>query len=471
MQKVNRQKQLAKNTLILSIGTICSKLFTFLLLPLYTNALTTEDYGNIDVLQTVINLAVPIVTLQLSGAVFRFLIDKGDKKDKSEIITTAFLIVILDAFVFCVCTAGYNALIGLNHFELFLMSFLASSMFLMVQNIARGFGHNLLYSVSSFVLVVTSLLINIVLIVGVGLKGESILIAIALSNLIASIIIICKERLWQYVSIKCFSYSRLKELLQYSLPLVPNAISWWIANTSDRLIIAFFLGNAANGIYAAANKIPTIYMTIYNVFNMAWTESISRSQEDKDKDKFINGMLLTLYRFFGCLCVGIICCMSLLFPFLIGKNYFNAYNHVYILMVAIFFNSMCAMYGGIFTGYKKSKTIGTTTIVGAIVNIVINFLFVRIWGLYAASISTLVSYIVIMIVRVIKANKLIKLVWPYKYFVRMALALAITSIGYFYGNNKVNCVILCGLIIWSVFENKNIITNGTKFIVSKIIRK
>ena len=71
----DRKKQFAKNTIILSIGTFGSKVFTFFLLPLYTAVLATEDYGNVDVLQSVIQLLVPIATLQLSVAVFRFLID------------------------------------------------------------------------------------------------------------------------------------------------------------------------------------------------------------------------------------------------------------------------------------------------------------------------------------------------------------------------------------------------------------
>lgn len=453
----NREKQLAKNTLILSIGTFGSKVFTFFLLPLYTAVLTTEDYGNVDILQSVIQLAVPIITLQLSAALFRFLIDQKTFKDKREVVSTGMLVVIANV---CICSTVlilFNCIHSIQYFGLFLFCFLTATLYLIAQSIIRGFGNNVLYSLCGFIQMTTALLINVVLILDLGFKGDSILIAQGGSQLIAALVIVIKERLWKYCSLNGFSKSRLKELTSYSLPLIPNEISWWITNTSDRLLILYYLGSGYNGIYAAANKIPNIFVAFYSVFNTAWVESAARSVNDKDRESYYNNMIEKSYRFFGCLCIGIICSMSLAFKFLIGEAYAGAYHHVYILTLAIFVNSMCALYGGIFGAFKQSEIISSTTVYGALINIVINFLFISFFGLYAASVSTLLSYLVVLVIRTLKIKKNVSLKIPKSYFARGAVALAVVTFGYFSRNDILNVIILLCLFVWSFIENKKIL--------------
>lgn len=453
----SREKQFAKNTLILSIGTLGSKIFTFFLLPLYTAVLTTEDYGNVDVLQSTIQLAVPIITLQLSAATFRFLIERKTIEDKAKVITDAIVIVGINVIISIICFCILYIIHPFAYFTLFVLSFAASALYTITQSIVRGFGHNALYSFCGFISVLSSLLTNVILILGFGKKGSSILVALIVSNTLTSVIMILKEQMWKYVKVRLFDKDTLKELLQYSLPLIPNQISWWIANASDRFLILAFLGSSFNGIYAAANKISGIFVTIFNVFNLAWQESMSRSVNDSDRDSFVNGMINRCYRIFVCLCLGIISSVSVFFDFLFGVNYRAAYPHVYILTIAIFFNSMCALYGGIFTAFKKSKIIGSTTAVGAVANIIINFSLIRIFGLYAASVSTLISYLIVFIIRVWQASKLIHFKWPIAYFLRTLIAFVVISVGYFYRNNLLNIVILTLTALWSIMENKDIV--------------
>ena len=72
---MNREKQLVKNTVIITIGKICTQMISFFLLPLYTSILTTEEYGVVDLLNTLVSLFIPIVTFQIEQAVFRYLIN------------------------------------------------------------------------------------------------------------------------------------------------------------------------------------------------------------------------------------------------------------------------------------------------------------------------------------------------------------------------------------------------------------
>jgi O-antigen/teichoic acid export membrane protein len=451
---LEREKTLVKNTGILAIGRLSSKLFTFLLLPLYTAVLLPEDYGLVDVLQTVLGLVLYFVTLQIESAIFRFLLD--DRKNMEQIsgyVSTGLLVVLGNLLLATAIILLVHVFYPFNHVVLFILCLWAESISLVFRNIARGLGHTGLYSISSFAITVTSLLVNLILILGFHLGASSILVALVLSNLVGSLLIGVKEKLWKQVNFREVSLEKLKKMLHYSIPLIPSALSWWIANVSDRLLIAAFLGSAMNGIYAAANKIPTIYTTIFTVYNLAWIESVSMAVKDKDIKEYIRSMMDKSFRLLTFLALGIICCVSLFFPFLFGQNYEAAYNHVYILMVAIFFNSLCSLYGGIFTGFMDSKAIGVTTILGAVVNFLFNLAFIRVIGLYAASLSTLISYIVIFLVRKQVAKKRVDIRWSKSFSLQAIVALALITLGYFSKNYLLNGILLVLLILWGVVNN------------------
>ena len=156
-----------------------------------------------------------------------------------------------------------------------------------------------------------------------------------------------------------------------------------------------------------------------------------------------------------------------LFNMLIGEAYHSAYAHVYILLIAIFFNSICSLLGGIFTAYKESGIIGKTTVIGAIVNFVVNLAFIKFIGLYAASMSTLISYVVIVCVRTKHVKKFMKLVYPKEFLVQASIALIVVSIGYFMRVMLVNALILFFLFMWCAYSNKEL----AKTIIEPILNR
>lgn len=465
-----RENTLIKNTGILALGNLCSRILSFFLLPLYTNVLSKEDFGTVDVLQTIASFLIPFISLQINAAVFRFIIDKNDDKSKACVISTGIFMELFNIILITISLLIINIFWNIPYIELFILYMISLTCLEMMQNIVRGFGDNKLYSILSFSMTVVSLFGNLFMILVLHMKGESILIASSLSYITFIAIASIKLKLWKYINKNNFSKKILREMVGYSLPLIPNAISWWIANTSDRVIIIGFLGAESNGIYAAANKIPNIYTTIFNVYNIAWIEALAKSTGDDSQQEFVNKVFNNSLKLFGCICIGIIGCISVFFNKIIGPEYANSYNHIYILMIAIFVNSMCSLFGGVFTAFKKSKTIGVTTMIGAVVNIIINLVLIKFIGIYAASISTLVSYIVIAVIRGYYANKLIKLKVSNGIILQLIIALIITSIGYFYCNIIGNIIIIVFLLIWSAILNKELLLNLLEGVKSKLKR-
>ena len=100
---MNREKSLFKNTIIITIGKICTQLITFLLLPLYTGILTTAEYGTVDLLNTLVSLCLPIITLQIEQAVFRELLEVRNKEQEiKDIISSAIFTVIVQSIIFLI---------------------------------------------------------------------------------------------------------------------------------------------------------------------------------------------------------------------------------------------------------------------------------------------------------------------------------------------------------------------------------
>ena len=84
---MNKKKELAKNTVIIFFGRVCTQLISFFLLPLYTSYLSTSEYGTVDLIQTYVTLLVPIITLELEMSIFRYLIDcRGKEKDTNKLV-------------------------------------------------------------------------------------------------------------------------------------------------------------------------------------------------------------------------------------------------------------------------------------------------------------------------------------------------------------------------------------------------
>ena len=465
---MNREKKLIQNTVIIAIGKISTQCVTFLLLPVYTAMLSTEDYGLVDLLNVCITLMVPFISLQLSVALFRFLLDAKNEKERSEIVSNVFTVVLINIVLFVLGFSVVTQFFTVQYEYYLALGLIANILAEITLQYARGMGNMIMYSLTSFIIASINIGCNIVMIVVLHMGGISILIATIISNLIGALFVTFRLKIYRNVQFSLVNRNMVKELVQYSYPLVPNAISWWITNTSDRLLISGIIGTGANGIYAIANKIPNVYIVIFNIYNLAWTESLSRSIHDSDAEEYINKIYHSSFRLLSGFVVGLIVCISLCFDIIIGANFKEAYHLILILIIAMFINSLCSMYGGIFTAYKKTGSIGKTTVYGAIINIIINVALIQWIGLYAAAISTVFAYIVILYKRKKEADQLVRITYSWRYLCSLAVMLTIVSAGYLSHQTVVNLILLVVVTIWFVCINKEILQNGFTMVKKKL---
>ena len=368
----NKKKQLVKNTIIIFLGKTSTQLISFFLLPLYTAYLTTSQYGLVDLIQTYVTLLVPILTLETEMSIFRYLIDSRGKEDDTEkLMNNNFYILFISMLIFsfvyllvCLTTnIPYKLLI---YFDVLVC--LLSGNFLQV---ARGMGKTVDFSIACVVTGITTIISNLILIVGLGFRADGMILSMALANGVCSIYLFIRLKLYKYLSFKLKDTKLIKGMLKYSLPLVPNGVSWWIVNVSDRTIISWLIGSAANGLYAISNKFPTILSSLLGIFNLSWSESSALHINDPDRESFFSDVINSMIKLFSCIGLCLITVMPFIFPIFINNKFNDAIYYIPILVIAYVFNVVISLYTGIYIGLKKTKEVASTTIIGAIINIVL----------------------------------------------------------------------------------------------------
>lgn len=396
---MSKKKDLAKNTLIIGIGKISTQLVSFILLPLYTIYLSPGDYGFIDLALTYVLLIVPAVTMQMEMAVFRFLIDaRSDENRKREVISNAFRIVCVATLLLISFYSIFSNFIYIKYGWYVLINICAtifSSFFLQV---ARGLGDNKKYATASIISGIAMFIFAIFLVVVFDMGVVGILASIIIANLICLAYILISLNLKKYINLGLNSTLK-RDLMRYSIPLIPNGISFWVINASDRTILSIIMGLAANGIYAVSNKFSVVLMSIFGIFNMSWTESISLHIKDKDSDKYISDIINHTIKGFSYMGLLLIAFVPILFKLFIGKLYFDAINYVPILVVGVIFNIIVSMYGAIYVARKETMKVANTTILASVFNISLTLALVKPLGLYGASIATAASYLILMFLR------------------------------------------------------------------------
>ena len=468
---MNKKKQLAKNTIIIFFGRVCTQLISFFLLPLYTSYLATKEYGTVDLIQTYVTLLVPIITLELEMSIFRFLIDsRKSEKETNKLISNNFFILGISLSIFSILYIIVSSFVTIPYRWLILVDIIVCVLSGNFLQVARGFGKTLDYAISCILTGLTTVISNIILICFVHMQAEGMIISMALANFICSLYLFIRLKLYSKINFKIVDFKQIKEMYKYSLPLIPNGISWWIVNVSDRSIISIVLGASANGLYAISNKFPTIISSLTGVFNLSWSESAALHINSSDRDEFFSDITNTVLRLFMALGVGMLACMPFVFPILIDVKYNDAYNYIPFLVLGTVFNVAICLYSQVYLAKKLSKQVASTAIVGAIINILINVIFIKQIGLYAAAISTMISYFVMMVYRHFDLKKYVNIKIEKKLIIESIIIYTFTLLIYYQKSIILHVICLLLVCIYAFITNKDFLKSSYLTVVKKIKR-
>lgn len=445
-----REKSFIKNTIIIFLSKFCTQFLSFFLLPFFTALLSTEEYGYFDLYSTYAWLLAIFLTLQLENGIFRFLIDKRENNSEiKNIITNGIIVILVQLLIFMSIYFICLKILKIKNIEYIFIMTLSTSLLNLMLQISRGLGKNIEYGLASIISGSSNVLLCILFIKYLSMKLSGIVLAYVFSNILALLFLIFKIKIYKYISFSVLSKNKIKELIKYSFPLIPNSISSWIMSISDKIMISFLLGVSFNGIYSVSTKFSLLISHIFNVFSLSWTESASMSNNDEDRSIYFSKIINIVFLLCSFMCLLILAAMPIIFKILIKEPYFDAYKYIPILICASFFELFSILIGGVFIALKLPKEIATTTILGGIINILINIFFMKKYGLIIASLSTLISYIYIALARYLKISKYVKIKLNYfNFFIITIMYIIIVA---FYYSQSIIFSIVCEFMILIIF--------------------
>lgn len=402
---------LIKNMGLLTISNFSSKLLSFLLVPLYTSVLTTKDYGIYDIFNTTIMLLIPILTMGIIESVLRFPLEN---RENSEVIYLVGLKHVLRGFFILIIVCGINyvytfsdTLLKYNIFFIFL--YITAVVSQMLQNFARGIEKVSSLAVSGILSSIAVISLNILFLLYLDLGLVGYFLANILGMVISIIYLVFSLGVWKYKLSRKIDKKLEKEMLNYSIPTIANSISWWVNNAADRYIIISLFGLATNGIYSVSYKIPSIMNVFQTIFNQAWTISAVQEFDKNDSNGFYKNVYSGTNFVMITVCSILILLTKVLARLLYKNQFYSAWTYVPYLLISILFGVLCGVLGGVYTATKDSKKLGSSTVIGAVVNVIAGYLLSVLIGPIGAALGTLLSYIIVWLIRLVDVKKYMKL--------------------------------------------------------------
>jgi O-antigen/teichoic acid export membrane protein len=402
----------------------------------------------------------------MEESMFRFLIDEVDETGKKKVMSTACIYALMSTTVWC--GIGYTVLriIGYEYATVFILYMISSILMKLANGTSRGLSKIKIYSLSNVILSILTIGLNILFIAVFKWGVYGLLYSTVIANVLTCLFVLLKLRVYHYVKPQYFDKKKLKVMIKYSFPLVPNNISWYIINISDRIVVTGILGSSVNGIYAMANKFPNIMNNFSSFFFTAFKENVAIAVKKDDYEKYYNEIYVIVHNAFIAISLLIISILPFIFNIFIKKDYVAAYEYIPLLVIALYYGNMAGFYGTLFTAFKESKIIGKSTVCGAIVNLVVHLGLIYFIGIYAAIISTLVSNYAVAIYRKTKLKGYVELK-PLKNYYLAILMLVLVAGLYYLRNTYVNILSLLLVLVYVFITNKDLINDVKKMIFKR----
>ncbi|MCO6174216.1 oligosaccharide flippase family protein [Flavobacterium sp. NRK F10] len=419
---------LLSTTIIYTIGNLATKGLSFVLVFFTTFYLTQAEVGELDLFLVTVSLLTPFVTFQLTDSILRWLIEDKSEENISGVLTVSTALVLLGIFLLALLKVVVSFFYPVPYANYIFALLFFQSFYLLFQQFQRAVGDNKGYVVSSIVYTLVYVVLSVFFLVVLDWKLEGLLLANTIAAFISLLYVVLKNKIFQYLKKESFSWSLAKQLWQFSLPLVPNNVSWWAISSANRYLILLFLGASANGIFAIAYKLPTIVLLLINVFYLAWQEKAIAMYADKERDLYYTRILGKYVVFLFSVSIVIVGCNKVFLTHFVSADFYDSWEYTALLLVGIVFNALAGFYGTGYLSAKKTSGALSSSIAGGLVVIAISYMTIPKYGLYGASFAITIGYLILFLMRLWQTKSYFNIQFPIVSFVKMLLAFILISL-------------------------------------------
>lgn len=459
-----------KATFWFMFSSIIQKGIQFLVTPIYTRLLTTEQYGFYSVYLTWQNILMIFATLNLSAGVFnngmmkynndrrRFISSMQGLGGSVTIILFTFIMLFFP-FINKAMQLDKIVVIGMFASFLFYPSFEYWTQYHRYQ-----FQYK---SVVFFVVLyaISSSLLSVFLIMILPLKKYAVIFSTILTQIIFGVVFFTVNL---HKGKKLYVSEYWKFALKFNVPLIPHYLSFIVLGQADRIMINYFCGESAAGIYSLSYTVSLMLNIIVNSITSTYTPWVYQNLEKNNTREIqkVSGILLDILTGLVVLCILV---APELIKFLGTEEYLSAVWIIPPVMLSCYFTMLYSMFANIEFYKEKSICVMIASVLAAVSNIILNYIFIPKFGFIAAGYTTLVSYIFLTILHLLCMLYIIgfqksKEIYNIKAIVIKSILLIVVSIALNVIMNFILIRYIIILLVISIFiinksKIKNVISN------------
>jgi len=409
-------KQFGKESLVYGIGYVSIRAVSFLLLPLFTNILTKQEFGVYALIFTFIAFSQVFYSYGLDSALMKYYVKSTE--DKQTICTTIFASIattaILFSALFWVFASPISEILLKESQPIFfriaaLILFFDTFSFRSII-IIRSNNQPFRYLFITMTNVILTFCINFILVAKYKMGVTGALYGTLSASIVTFLLVI--PTLYQNINFSKFSVDKLKVLLRFGLPIFPAIIFQIMMDMSDRYILLWMTNVETVGVYSAGYKIGSLMLFLVTGFQLGWDPFFLKNEHNKDAPKmfarialYFSVFLMTVW-IFSVLFIDKLIQIRIFGFNLIGEEFWESSQIIPIVMLGyIFLGFYHLLMPGIFYS-NKTKLLPVFRGLGAVSNVILNILLIPKFGAMGAAIATAVSFGLMIIPLYYKVNKL-----------------------------------------------------------------